>query len=92
MELKDYTTEQLKDELKRRRKEELREKESVMRCRHCEFCQQSDKYSYLFKCLARTYTRKARYKGMEDIIYNYVVKRSDKACDRFKRKEDNGRH
>ena len=54
MELKDYTEEQLRAELKRRYDEHQKERESIKRCRHCEYMQKRDYSTYL--CMARTYT------------------------------------
>ena len=88
MELKDYTEEQLRAELKRRYDERQKERESIKRCRHCEYMQRFKDYD-LYNCRVRTFTRKNRYDKNNPIVVHYSVKKSDKACDKFKQKEEN---
>ena len=85
MELKDYTTEQLKAELKRRvelaRIQKAEEMKTALRCRNCKHCQ-AHKVSNLtmgHKCIARIWGKKNPR--------HYVVSLSQKACDLFERKE-----
>lgn len=87
MELKDYTEEQLRAELKRRYDERQKERESIKRCRHCEYMQRFKDYD-LYNCCVRTFTRKNRYDKNNPIVVHYSVKKSDKACDKFKQKEN----
>lgn len=87
MELKDYTEEQLRAELKRRYDERQKERESIKRCRHCEYMQRFKDYD-LYNCRVRTFTRKNRYDKNNPIVVHYSVKKSDKACDKFKQKEN----
>ncbi len=87
MELKDYTEEQLRAELKRRYDERQKERESIKRCRHCEYMQRFNDYD-LYNCRVRTFTRKNRYDKNNPIVVHYSVKKSDKACDKFKQKEN----
>ena len=86
MELKDYTEEQLRAELKRRYDERQKERESIKRCRHCEYMQKSGYSTYL--CMARTYTVKNRYDKDKPRVINYSVNKSSKACEKFKQKEE----
>lgn len=82
MKLEDYTTEQLKSELKRRAEVARKEKMSVSRCRNCKHLLIREKNWYTFyECSIRTYSMK----GHE---YNYSVKLSQKACDKYERKEN----
>lgn len=89
MELKDYTTEQLKDELKRRVEEKKAQKaeemKTALRCSNCRhFMPNPNVPSWCrgnyFICNVRTWGKK--------IVRNYCVKPSTKACDKFERKED----
>lgn len=87
LELKDYTEEQLRAELKRRYDERQKERESIKRCRHCEYMQRFKEYD-LYNCRVRTFTRRNRYDKNNPIVVHYSVKKSDKACDKFKQKEN----
>ena len=87
VELKDYTEEQLRAELKRRYDERQKEREIIKRCRHCEYMQRFKDYD-LYNCRVRTFTRKNRYDKNNPIVVHYSVKKSDKACDKFKQKEN----
>lgn len=87
MELKDYTTEELHAELKRRNNIIREERETIKRCPHCEYMQKRDYSTYL--CMARTYTVKNRYDKDKPIVINYSVNKSSKACEKFKQKEEN---
>lgn len=78
MELKDYTKEQLRAELKRRWLIEQEEKKKELRCRNCVHCKQNERFKYFYECMARTYGKK--------IVRNYTVKPSTKACDKFESK------
>lgn len=84
MELKDYTTEELKAELKRRvelrKAQKAQEMKTALRCRNCKHCQEA-KISYWirgYQCMARTYGKKHPR--------HYVVALSKPACDLFERK------
>ena len=87
MELKDYTEEQLRAELKRRYEERQKERESIKRCHHCEYMQRFKDYD-LYNCRVRTFTRKNRFDRNNPIVVHYSVNKSDKACDKFKQKEN----
>ena len=73
MELKDYTEEQLRAELKRRYDERQKERESIKRCSHCEYMQRFKDYD-LYNCRVRTFTRKNRYDKNNPIVVHYSVK------------------
>ena len=85
MELKDYTTEQLKAELKRRveekRAQKAEEMKTAIRCRNCKHCTQHPHGFNCYHCAVRTWGKK--------IVRNYCVTLSQKACDKFERKENN---
>lgn len=84
MELKDFTTEELRAEIKRRialekeKKEE--EKRNALVCRNCKHCVENPRWVKLFQCNARTYGK--------TFPKHYVVKLWQKACDKFERKKD----
>jgi len=82
MELKDYTTEQLKAELKRRVEEKKAQKaeemKTALRCRNCKHCVSNPNCRMQHLCMARTWGKKyPRY---------YTVSLSKKACEKFERK------
>lgn len=86
MELKDYTTEQLRAELKRRIEEKKAQKaeemKTALRCRNCKHCMPNPnvpswcRESYCI-CNIRTWGKNQRH---------YVTKPSTKACDKFEKK------
>jgi len=82
MELKDYTTEELKAELKRRVEEEkarkAEEMKTALRCRNCKHCVPNPRWNMMYICLARTLGKK--------FLRHYKVMLSQKACDKFERK------
>ena len=83
MELKDYTTEQLRAELKRRaeiaRAQKVEEMKTALRCRNCSHCFQKPDWHNSYLCMARTWGKK--------YTRHYVISPSKKACDKFERKE-----
>ena len=85
MELKDYTTEELKEELKRRNKlakeQKEAEKASALCCRNCKHCKQNPQFKGFYSCAIRTYGKNK--------VYHYSVKPWTKACNEFERKENN---
>lgn len=86
MELKDYTTEELKAELKRRtelaKAQKAEEMKAAATCRNCKHCQgeQISSWPIAYKCMARTWGKK--------YPRHYTVMLYKKACDKFERKED----
>ena len=79
MELKDYTTEELRAEIKRRWLLEQEEKKKVPRCRNCVHCvRHPSGWANMYLCDARTWGKKRKR--------NYVVNLSNKACVLFKNK------
>ena len=86
MELKDYTTEELKAELKRRVEEKKAQKaeemKNALRCRNCRYCLKYpiSKWSNAYKCMERTWGKK--------YPRNYCVSLSKKACELFERKTE----
>lgn len=88
MELKDYTTEQLKAELKRRvelaKAQKAEEMKTAKRCRNCKHCMPNPNVPSWCRgnyciCNVRTWGKDQRH---------YAIKSSNKACDKFKRKEE----
>ena len=86
MELKDYTTKELKAELKRRvelaKAQRAKEMEIAKRCRNCKHCQEHkvSNWTMGYNCMARIWGKK--------IPRHYVVSPSKKACELFERKEE----
>lgn len=87
MELKDYTTEELKAELKRRvelkKAQKAEEMKTAKRCRNCKHCEpvlMPWGQLHYFQCMARTWGKK--------YPRHYTVSPSRPACDKFERKED----
>lgn len=88
MELKDYTIEELRAELKRRIEEKKAQKaeemKTALRCRNCKHCMTNPNVpswccgNYCI-CNVRTWGKKYQH--------HYAIKPSTKACDKFERKE-----
>lgn len=86
MNIEDYTTEQLKAELKRRveisKAKKAEEMKTALRCRNCKHCvsRKISNWSVGYNCMARMWGKK--------YPRHYTVSLSTKACDKFERKED----
>lgn len=84
MELKDYTEEQLKAELKRRvelrKAQKAEEMKTAKRCRNCKHCVSNSNWRRTYMCMIRTWGK--------NHPRNYNVALSKPACDKFERKED----
>ena len=84
MELKDYTTEQLKAELKLRveitKLQKAEEMRTAKRCRNCKHCIPHPQVRNFYHCSVRTWGKK--------IVRNYCVKPSQKACELFEIKDE----
>ena len=82
MTLQDYTTEELRAELKRRaelaRAQKAKEMKTALRCRNCKHCLQEPGWCNSYLCAARTWGKK--------ISRHYVVTPSKPACELFERK------
>ena len=80
MELKDYTTQELKEELKRRvelaREKRAEEMKNAARCRNCKFFKPRTDVCNFYYCEVRTWGKYNRH---------YCVKPHTKACDKFER-------
>ena len=87
MELKDYTTEELRAELKRRATEEKAKKESVLRCRMCKHWGAIDYWGY-----PTNYTfgdnRSCKFFKTKNGKGYRCHRASELACEHFKRKEE----
>lgn len=89
MELKDYTTEELREEIKRRaelaRKQKAEEMKAAERCRNCQHCVPNLNvpswcHGNYFICNVRTWGKKH--------LRHYHVSTSKKACELFERKTE----
>lgn len=86
MELKDYSTEQLKAELKRivelAKAQKAEEMKTALRCRNCKHCQahKISNWTMGYNCMARMWGKKHPR--------HYTVSPSTKACELFERKEN----
>ena len=82
MELKDYTIEELRAEIKRRNELTKEAKKQESRCRNCKHIMNHPKVSGVYLCAARTWGK--------TYARHYCVKLCTKACDKFENKnEDN---
>lgn len=82
MNIEDYTTEQLKAELKRRAEAARQEKLSVPHCRNCKHLVEEKMQWWVRRtCGVRTFKQKGRE-------HHYIVGLSNKACDKYERKEE----
>lgn len=83
MELKDYTEEQLKAELKRRvelrKAQKAEEVKTAKRCRNCKHCVPNPRWERMHICMARTWGKK--------YPHHYSVSLSKPACELFEQKE-----
>lgn len=86
MELKDYTIEELKAEIKRRaeisRVQKAEEMKTALRCRNCKHCAPNriSKWTYRYMCMARIWGKK--------YPRHYTITLSTKGCDKFERKDE----
>lgn len=82
MELKDYTTEELKAELQRRKElakaQKAEEMKHDVRCRNCKFFKPRTNVYNHYYCEIRTWSKYNRH---------YSVKPYTKGCDKFERNE-----
>ena len=88
MELKDYTTEELRAELKRRNAEEKAKKASVLRCR---MCKHWGEVSYWGLSADYHYVRESRsckFFKTNNGKYYRCHRASQPACEHFERKEE----
>ena len=80
MGLEEYTTEQLREEIKRRNEILKQEKLKEKRCRNCvHFDVDTSKGFKIITCAARTFTMKGRE-------WHYSVRACNKACDKYENK------
>ena len=89
MELKDYTTEELRAELKRRDAEEKAKKASILRCRMCKHWGEIDYWGH--PNLANYnigVNRSCKFFKTKNRKYYRLHNTSDLACEYFERKEE----
>ena len=87
MELKDYTTEELQAELKRRTAEEKAKKESILRCRMCKHWGEIDSCGYPTNYNVGDNLPCKFFKTKNGKNYR-CHNASQLACDHFERKEE----
>lgn len=80
MELKDYTTEELKAELKRRAEEKRKEDAEKPKCKNCKHCMSDPRFHMFFRCSVNTYKQKGHVQG-------YCIRPSDH-CDKFEKGDE----
>jgi len=83
MKLEDYTTEELKNELKRRAAEAKEKRKTELKCRNCIHIIKDERYGNMYHCAVRTWGKK--------IVRNYCIKPCFKACDKFEKVNDNAK-
>lgn len=88
MELRDYTTEELRAELKRRYAEERAKRESVLRCRMCKHWGSIDYWGSPGHYLKGDTSRPCRFFPTKNGKYYRCHNASQLACDNFERKEE----
>lgn len=86
MELKDYTTEELRAELKRRNAEEEAKKESILRCRMCKHWGAIDYWGYPTNYTIGN-TRSCKFWKTKNGKCYRCHRASELACEHFERKE-----
>lgn len=86
MELKDYTTEELRAELKRRADEEKAKKESVLRCRMCKHWGAIDYWGYPANYAVGKNLPCKFFKTKNGKWYRYH-RASELACEHFEKKK-----
>lgn len=86
MNLEDYSTEELRAELKRRNAEEKAKKESILRCR---MCKHWGEVNYLGDYVEHSYggTRPCKFWKTKKGKYYKCHSASELACEHFERKE-----
>ena len=87
MELKDYTTEELKAELKRRSAEEKAKRDSVLRCRMCKHWGAIDYWGYPSNDTVGN-SHSCRFFKTKNGKYYRCHSASQPACEHFERKEE----
>ena len=88
MELKDYTTEELRAELKKRNAEEKAKKESVLRCRMCKHWGAIDYWGNPGDYLERDNSRSCKFFKTKNGKCYRCHRASELACEHFERKEE----
>lgn len=87
MELKDYTTEELRAELKKRNAEEKAKKDSILRCRMCRHWGAIDYWGNPGHYLERETSRSCKFFKTKNGKSYRCHNASQLACDYFERKE-----
>lgn len=82
MDITEYTTEQLKAELKRRAELKRQQRQTIPHCRDCKHLVEEPKHWWVSRtCAVRTFKRKGRE-------CHYMVQLGQKACDKYERMEE----
>ena len=87
MNLEDYSTEELRAELKRRTAEEKAKKESILRCRMCKHWGTIDYLGYPTNYNVG-YNRSCKFWKTKNGKYYRCHSASELACEHFERKEE----
>ena len=88
MELKDYTTEELRAELKRRTAEEKAKKESILRCRMCKHWGKISYWGRPITYIVGGDNLPCEFFKTKNGKYYRCHRASQLACDNFERKEE----
>ena len=87
MELKDYTTEELRAELKKRNAEERAKKASVLRCRMCKYWGAINYWGNPINYTTISDNRPCKFFKTKNGKYYICHRASELACEHFERKE-----
>ena len=88
MELKDYTTEELRAELKRRNAEEKAKKDSILRCRMCKHWGELSYWGLPINYYYVSDSRSCKFFKTKNGKYYRCHRASQLACEHFERKEE----
>ena len=88
MELKDYTTEELRAELKRRNAEERVKKASILRCRMCKHWGAINYWGNPINYTTIGDNRSCKFFKTKNGKYYRCHRASELACEHFERKEE----
>ena len=88
MELKDYTTEELRAELKKRNAEEKAKKASVLRCRMCKHWGEINYWGNPINYTTICNNRSCKFFKTKNGKYYRCHNASQLACENFERKEE----
>lgn len=88
MELKDYSTEELRAELKKRNAEEKAKKASILRCRMCKYWGEIDYWGHPSTNYIVSNNQSCKFFKTKNGKYYRCHNASQLACEHFERKEE----